>query len=123
MENDKGCEVYIQVHSVQSVEIDPKAVQEVVDHTCRRMFQGKLVPGSYKSANGKIASVEKESVTMDFKIAKGGVIHVEISATVMPSKKKLVCVIFQNPTLDSEAAKKGFDLIAGSLAENAGGDK
>src|SRR5262249_37399161 len=49
--------------------------------------------------------------------AEGVTIHLEIFAFTLPSKK-VVCIVFQHGDIDADAAKEGFDLIAGSFAES-----
>ena len=60
---------------------------------------------------------------MDFEVAKGVALHFEIFAFALPSKKQVVCAVFQHGAFDADAAGKGFDLIAGSLAESAADPK
>lgn len=119
VQNDKGTTALLQLHPAGA---DPKAVRALMDKSFRKAFEGKLVPGSEKAVKRKLAGGEREGVAMDFEVAKGVAIHFEIFAFALPSKK-VVCAVFQHGGFDADAAKKGFDLIAGSLAESIAAGK
>jgi hypothetical protein len=112
VQNDKGTQAILQVHPADA---DPKAVRTSMETTMKKAFEGKLVPGSEKAAKRKVAGTEFEGVGMDFQLAKDVAIHFEFYATSLAPKKPVVCAVFQNAAFDADAAKKGFDLIAGSL--------
>ena len=114
VQNDKGTQALVQVHPSSA---DPKTVRSVMEKVFRKAFEGKLVPDSEKAVKRKIAGREREGAAMDFEVAKGVAIHFDIFAFPLPAKKQVVCAVFQHAAFDADAAKKGFDLIAGSLAE------
>jgi hypothetical protein len=114
VQNDQGTQVILQVHPADS---DPKKTGKLLEDSMRKAFEGKLVPGSEKAAKRKIAGVEREGLGMDFEVLKDIAIHFEFASFRIDDKKPVVCMVFQNSAFDADAAKKGFDLISGSLAE------
>lgn len=119
VQNDKGTQAIVQLHAGGT---DAKAVRDLMDKSFRKAFEGKLVKGSEKTVKRKLVGAEQEGVAMDFEVAKGVAIHFEIFAFALPSKKQVVCAVFQHAAFDADEAKKGFDQIAASLAE-AGAEK
>jgi hypothetical protein len=120
VQNDKGTQAIVQIHAADA---DPKKVRSEVEKVFRKVFDGKLVKGSEKAVKRKIAGSEREGAAMDFEVAKDVPIHFEFFAFPLAVKKPVVCVVFQHAEFDVDAAKKGFDLIAGSLAESGAAKK
>jgi hypothetical protein len=115
VQNDKGTQAIIQIHQATA---DPKVVRSEMEKVFRKVFDGKLVKGSEKAAKRKIAGSERQGVAMDFEVAKDVPIHFEFFAFPLAAKKPVVCIVLQYGEFDATEAKKGFDLIAGSLAES-----
>jgi predicted Zn finger-like uncharacterized protein len=115
--NDKGTQALVQLHQADA---DPKAVRTQLETGFRKAFEGKLVAGSEKAVKRKIAGGDRDGGAMDFEVAKGVAIHFELFAFPLGPKKPVACVVFQHAAFDAEEAKKGFDLIAGSVTTAAG---
>jgi len=120
VQNDNGTQAIVQVHPADA---DPKKVRSEVEKVFRKAFEGKLVKGSEKAVKRKMAGKEREGAAMDFEVAKDVPIHFEFFAFPLAAKKPVVCVVFQHGGFDADAAKMGFGLIAGSLAESGAAKK
>jgi hypothetical protein len=120
VQNDKGTQAIIQIHPAGA---DPKMVRSQLETVFRKAFEGKLVPGSEKAARRQIAGRDRDGLSLDFEVAQGVAIHFEFFAFPLAPNKPVVCAVFQHGGFDAAAAKKGFDLIAGSLAEPAAANK
>jgi hypothetical protein len=114
VQKDKGTQAIVQLHPAEA---DPKGVRTQLETAFRKAFEGKLVAGSEKAPKRKIAGAEREGVAMDFEVAKGVAIHLEVFAFSLGPKKPIVCIVFQHSAFDADAAKKGFDMIAASVEE------
>jgi hypothetical protein len=112
--NGKGTQMLIGLHPA---DIDPKALRELMDKTFRKQFEGKLVKGSEKSVKRKLAGSVQEGIAMDYEVSTGVVSTFELFAFPLPSKKRVVFVLFGHFHLYAEAAKKDLAMIADSLAE------
>jgi hypothetical protein len=114
--NTKATQVLIQLHLTG---IDPKALRDLMDMTFRKQYEGKLVKGSEKVVKRKLAGSEREGVAMSYEVAKGVTTNFELYAFTLPSKKRVMFVLFGHLSLYAEAAKQELNMVADSLAEEA----
>lgn len=109
----KGTTVVLMLHAP---EIEPKVLADGLDKQYKKVFEGKIVPGSDKPVKRKLLGAERDGGGMEIKIVEGTTGKLEYYAFQTPSKKNTISVILNTYTSDPDGAK-AVEKLAESLAE------